>query len=123
MSYTYTASASGVYYITASFGSLSVNYTIEVTTTSTLPIVPNPPCAGTLTGQVDYITYSLQLIAAGLPDSASIGGTQLCTTCTTKAPSNPQIVQKMEKAMSLNLPVSACYDAAGNVFQITLKHQ
>jgi hypothetical protein len=120
---TYTASTSGVYYIEAVFGSQSVNYTLEVTTTGTIPIVPPPTQAGCLTGQVDYVTYSMQLIAAGLPDSASIAGTQMCSTCTTKPPSNPQIVEKLEKAMALNLPVSACYDAGGNIFQITLKHQ
>jgi len=122
-SWTYTPSVAGVYYIAVVFGSQSVNYTLEVTTTGTLPVTPNPTSAGCLTGQVNSIAYSLQLIAAGLPDTVSIAGTQMCATCAQKAPSNPNIVAKMEKAMSLNLPVSACYDSGGNVFQITLNHQ
>jgi hypothetical protein len=116
----YTASVSGVFYITvATFGE-SVNYTLEVTT----PTPPPPPsCSGgNLSGQVDYITYSLNLIAAELPDSASIGGTQLCSTCSVKAPQYPQIAEKMETAMGLNVPVSVCYDGSGNILQITLKH-
>jgi hypothetical protein len=121
VSFTYTASADGVYYVLTSFGSNSVNYTLEVTTRT--PPVP-PPCnGGNLSGQVDYITYSLTLIAAGLPDSASVGGTQLCPTCTVKAPQYPDIAQKMETAMGMNLPVSLCYDSTGNILQITLKHQ
>lgn len=120
-SFTYTASASGVYYIPVVLGSHSVTYTLEVTTT-TLPS-SSPNCSGgTLTGQVDYITYSLTLIAAGLPDSASVGGTQLCASCTIKAPAYPQIAEKMESAMSLNVPVALCYDGSGNINQITLKH-
>jgi hypothetical protein len=120
VSFSYTASADGVYYVLTSFGSNTVNYTLEVTTKT--PPVP-PACnGGNLTGQVDFITYSLTLIAAGLPDSASVGGTQLCPTCTIKAPQYPDIAQKMETAMGLNLPVSLCYDGTGNILQITLKH-
>jgi hypothetical protein len=122
-SFTYTASTAGVYYIDVVLGSQSVNYTLEVTTTGTIPVTPNPTQAGCLTGQVNSISYSLQLIAAGLPDTVTIGTTQMCPTCAQKAPSNADIVAKMEKAMSLNLPVSACYDSGGNVFQITLNHQ
>jgi hypothetical protein len=120
VSVTYTASAAGVYYVLVAFGSISVNYTLEVTTPT-----PPPPLAcngGNLSGQVDYITYSLTLVAAGLPDSASVGGTQLCSTCPIKPPQYPQIAEKMESAMSLNVPVSLCYDGTGNILQITLKH-
>jgi hypothetical protein len=117
----FTASVSGVYYILVAFGSQSVNYTLEVTT-PTLP-ASSPNCSGgNLAGQVDYVTYSLTLIGAGLPDSASVGGTQLCATCTIKAPGYPQIAEKMESAMGLNVPVSLCYDGSGNINQITLKH-
>lgn len=119
--FTYTASTSGVYYLRAAFGTLSANYTLEVTSPT-----PPPPtdCSkgGNLSGQVDYITYSLTLIGAGLPDSASVGGTQLCTMCPIKAPQYPQIAEKMETAMGLNVPVSLCYDGTGNILQITLKH-
>jgi hypothetical protein len=121
LSLNHTASVSGVYYILAAFGSQSANYTLEVTT-PTLP-ASSPNCSGgNLAGQVDYVTYSLTLIGAGLPDSASVGGTQLCATCTIKAPGYPQIAEKMESAMGLNVPVSLCYDGSGNINQITLKH-
>jgi hypothetical protein len=120
VSFTYTASADGVYYVLVAFNSNSVNYTLEVTTKT--PPVPAACNGGNLSGQVDYITYSLTLIAAGLPDSASVGGTQLCPTCTIKAPQYPDIAQKMETAMGMNLPVSLCYDGTGNILQITLKH-
>jgi hypothetical protein len=121
VSFTYTASISGVFYITVAFNSLSVNYTLEVTTPT--PPSSTPNCSGgTLTGQVDNITYSLTLIAAGLPDSASVGGTQLCATCAVKAPAYPKIAEKMETAMGLNVPVALCYDGSGNINQITLKH-
>ena len=117
----YTASVSGVFYLTVATNGESVNYTLEVNT-PTLP-TSSPNCSGgTLTGQVDYLTYSLTLIAAGLPDSASVGGTQLCATCAVKAPAYPQIAQKMETAMGLNVPVSLCYDGSGNINQIMLKH-
>jgi hypothetical protein len=117
----YIASVSGVFYITVATNAGSVNYTIEVTTPTPLP--PPPGCTGgKLTGQVDYITYSLTLIAAGLPDSASVGGTQLCATCTVKAPAHPQIAEKMATAMGLSVPVSLCYDGSGNILQITLTH-
>jgi hypothetical protein len=122
VTFSYTASTSGVYYVKVGFGTVSVNYTVQVNATGTPLGVPNPTSAGCLNGQVDSITYSLQLIAAGLPDSASIGGTQMCSSCSVKAPAYPQIVDKMENALALNVPVSACYDASGSLFQITLKH-
>lgn len=121
VSFTHTASTSGVFYITIATNSQTVNYTFEVTTP--IPLPPPPPCTGgMLTGQVDNITYSLTLIAAGLPDSASVGGTQLCATCPVKPPAYPKIAEKMETAMGLNVPVSLCYDGSGNISQITLKH-
>jgi hypothetical protein len=121
-SFTYTASVSGTYYVKASFGDVGETYTLEVNAVGTPITTPLPTQAGCLTGQVDYLTYSLQLISAGLPDSASIGGTQMCSTCTVKPPAYPEIVSKMETSIGLGATVSACYDSTGNIFQITLKH-
>ena len=84
--------------------------------------VPNPATAGCVTGQVDAITYSLQLIAAGLPDEVSIGGAKLCSSCSVKAPAYKELVDKMESAMGMNVGVSACYDNSGNIFQLKLVH-
>lgn len=121
-SWTYTVAASGTYYLVAYFGSGGTHYSLQVNAAGTPLLVPNPPQAGCLTGQVDSITYSLQLIAAGLPDTASIGGVQMCASCAVKAPAYPALVEKLEKAMSLGVGVSACYDASGNIFQLKLMH-
>lgn len=122
VSFTYQVSVPATYFILADFGSTSLNYALQVTATGTPIATPNPTSAGCLTGQVDSITYSLQLIAASLPDEASIGGTKLCSTCTVKPPAYPQLVNKLETAMGLNVGVSACYDAAGSIFQLKLIH-
>jgi hypothetical protein len=115
--------AAGTYYVTVAVNNVGVSYTLQVTTQGTPQLQANPPQAGCLTGQVDYITYSLQLIALNLPDTISVGGTQACATCSVKAPLYSQITEKLETALSRGLPVSACYDAMGNIFQISLQHQ
>jgi hypothetical protein len=118
----YTAAAAGTFYLRAYFNNPSVNFTLQVASVGTPVLNTLPTQAGCLTGQVDYLTYSLQLISAGLPDTASIGGTQMCATCTVKPPAYPEIVGKMETSIGLGATVSACYDSTGNIFQITLKH-
>jgi hypothetical protein len=122
VTFTYEVASSATYYLLVTFGSPGVNYELQVKAVGTPIVTPPPPCAGSLTGQVDSITYSLQLIAAGLPDEASIGGTKLCAGCTVKAPAYPQLVAKMETAMGLNVGVSACYDATGNIVQLKMLH-
>lgn len=122
LTFTYQVASAGVYYIVLSAASTGITYQLQITADGTLIGVVNPTSAGCLNGQIDSITYSLQLIAAGLPDEASIGGTRLCASCTVKPPAYPQLVIKMETAMSLNVGVSACYDAAGNIFQLKLLH-
>jgi hypothetical protein len=122
LSFTYQAAASGTYYLIVEAGGSGIAFQLQVTAQGTPIITPNPTLAGCVTGQVDYITYSLQLVAAGLPDEVSIGGTKLCPACTVKPPAYPLLVSKMETAMSLNVGVSACYDAAGNIFQLKLTH-
>jgi hypothetical protein len=84
--------------------------------------IPNPPTTGCLTGRVDYITYSLQLIAAGLPDEVSIGGSKACASCTVKPPLYPEISTRLESALKSNVNVEACYDSGGNIFQLKLVH-
>lgn len=118
----YQVAAAGTYYIEVVAYDTGITYQLQVTANGTPIATPNPTSAGCLTGQVDYITYSLQLIAASLPDEASIGGTKLCTTCTVKPPAYPQLVSKLETAMGLNVGVSACYDATGSIFQLKLIH-
>ncbi len=117
-----TIATSGTYYFKASFGDVGTNYSLQVKAVNAPIVSPLPTQAGCLTGQVDYLTYSLQLISAGLPDTASIGGTQMCNSCTVKPPAYAEIVSKMETSIGLGATVSACYDSTGNVFQITLKH-
>jgi hypothetical protein len=120
----YTAATAGVYYIAVEVFSNSpaaATYKLQVTAQTIIPVA-NPVQAGCVTGQVDYISYSLQLIAAGLPDTASVGGTQLCASCTVKPPAYPLLVEKMEKAMGMGVGVSACYDNNGNIFQLKLIH-
>lgn len=110
-------------YVLLTFRAKGVVYNFEVNAHGTPLGVLNPPQAGCLSGQVDSLTYSLQLIAANLPDTISIGGVQACANCTVKPPLYSQIVDKLETALRSNLPVQACYDAGGNIFQISLQHQ
>lgn len=120
--FNYQVAAPGTYYVVLVTFSAGTAYQLQVTAQGTPIVTPNPAQAGCLTGQINSITYSLQLIAAGLPDTVSIGGTQLCPFCTVKPPAYPALVEKMEKAMGLGVGVSACYDATGNIFQLTLNH-
>ena len=119
--WTYTVAAAATYFVLVTFGDTSVNYSLQVTAQGTPIVTPNPPQAGCLSGQVDYITYSLQLIAAGIPDEISIGGQKACPSCTVKAPLYPEISERIEKALRYKVNVDACYDSGGNIFQIKLR--
>lgn len=118
-----TVPAAGTYYITVAVNDVGVSYTLQVTTAGTPQLQALPAQAGCLSGQVDYITYSLQLIALNLPDTISVGGLQACATCSVKPPLYSQITEKLELALRSGLPVQACYDTNGNIFQISLQHQ
>ncbi len=117
----YQVSVGGKYYILIYTNRSSITYTFQVSATGTPIAVPNPQTAGCLTGSVDSITYSLQLIAAGLPDEVSIGGQRACASCTVKPPLYPEIADRLEKALRYKVNVDACYDSAGNIFQIKLR--
>jgi hypothetical protein len=120
-----TVPVAGTYYVTVAVNDVGVSYTLQVTTSGTPQLQALPTQAGCLSGQVDYITYSLQLIALNLPDTVSIGGAQACAsaTCIAKPPLYSQITEKLELALRSGLPVQACYDGSGNIFQISLQHQ
>jgi hypothetical protein len=120
ISLSYLVPTAGKYYILVYFASTGVNYNLQVTATGTPISVPNPASAGCLTGRVDYITYSLQLIAASLADEVSIGGQKACASCTVKAPLYPEIVTRLENALRSKVNVEACYDSSGSIFQIKL---
>jgi hypothetical protein len=122
VSFNYPVATAGTYYVALHAWAPALVYTLQVTAQGTPITTPNPAQSGCLTGQVNSITYSLQLIAAGLPDTVSIGGTQMCASCTIKPPAYPALVAKMETAMGLGVGVSACYDGTGNIFQLTLNH-
>ena len=116
----YLVPATGTYYVGVFFQGTATGYQMTVKANGTPINIPNPASAGCLTGRVDYITYSLQQIAAGLPDEFSVGGTRACATCTTKPPLYPEIANRLESALKANVNVEACYDSAGNIFQIKL---
>ena len=120
MSFTYQVATAGTYYVVLSVGSTGTAFQLKATAEGTPIAVPNPPSAGCLTGRVDYLTYSLQLIAAGLADEVSIGGSKVCATCTVKAPLYPEIVNRLENALRSKVNVEACYDSTGSIFQIKL---
>jgi len=119
---TYTVPTAGTYYVKAAFANPGTSYSLQVKAVGTPVVTALPAIAGCLTGSVDFLTYSLQLISAGLPDTGSIGGTQMCATCAVKPPAYPEIVAKMETSMGLGASVSACYDSTGNIVQIKLIH-
>lgn len=122
LTFNYQAPTAGKYYILVQTFEPTTAFKLQATATGTAIRVPNPPTAGCLTGRVDSITYSLQLIAAGLADEASIGGQKLCaaSSCTVKPPLYPEIVNRLENALKAKVNVEACYDSAGNIFQIKL---
>lgn len=120
LAFDYQVPIAGKYYIAVAAGAPSLNYKLQVTAHGTPIGVPNPPSAGCLNGRVDSITWSLQLIAAGLADEAVIGGARICTSCTVKQPLYPEIVNRLENALRSKVNVEACYDAGGNIFQIKL---
>jgi hypothetical protein len=122
ISFNYQTSVAGTYFLYLHFENNynGINYTLQVNATGTPIAVPNPQSAGCLSGKVDSITYSLQYIAVGLPDEVTIGGTRACASCTTKPPLYPEISSRLETAMNSGGSVEACYDSAGNIFQLKL---
>ena len=119
-SITYQVPVAGAYYVAVFFNSTGINYKLQAIAEGTPVAVPNPTSAGCLTGRVDYLTYSLQLIAVGLADEVSIGSQRACPSCTVKAPLYPEIVNRLELALRSKTNVEACYDSTGSIFQIKL---
>ncbi len=117
---TYQVPAAATYYVAIFFDAPGVNYRLRVTAEGTPLAVPNPTTAGCLTGKVDSILYSLQLIAAGLPDEVTIGGQRACANCVVKPPLYPEIVTRLESALKSGVNVEACHDSAGSIFQLKL---
>ena len=119
----YLVPAAGTYYVIVGISGSGVRYTLRVTSEGTPIAVPNPTTAGCLTGRVDSILYSLQRIAANLPDEVTIGGQRACSTCTVKPPLYTEISSRLELALRSNVSVEACYDAGGSIFQLKLLRQ
>lgn len=119
-SLSYLVPVPGKYFLVVEFFNSSLTYQVSANTTGTPVALPNPPNAGCLSGRVDYITFSLQRIASGLPDEVSIGGNRACASCTVKAPGYPEIADRLESAVRNNVNVEACYDSGGNIFQIKI---
>jgi hypothetical protein len=117
----YEVAAAGDYLLqVCTYASPGVQFQLQVNSVGTPIVVPNPVQAGCLLGRVDYMTYSLQLVAAGLPDEVSIGGVKACTTCQVKAPKYPELASRIENALRSKVNVEACHDGGGDIFQLKL---
>jgi uncharacterized protein (TIGR03437 family) len=81
-----------------------------------------PQLSGCLSGRVDYITYSTGPLSYGEADSASIGGTALCSTCAVKPALYPEFATRMERALERGENIQACYDSRGVIYQLKLTH-
>jgi hypothetical protein len=119
----YLVPAAGTYYLVLFFQAPGAQFTLRATAEGTPIAVPNPASAGCLNGKVDSMLYSLQRIAAGLPDEVTIGGQRACATCTVKPPLYPEISNRLEGALRSGVNVEACYDSAGSIFQLKLLRQ
>ncbi len=91
------------------------------------PLVPvagqsGPQLKGCITGQVDYITYQIAGLPFGQPSDVSIGGTDLCSTCTVRTPLYSEFAKPMELALKRNKTIKACYDANGIIYQVTIQN-
>lgn len=80
----------------------------------------SPPISGCISGQVDYVSYSVQLLNFERPDEVSIAGTKLCAGCDIKPPIYPEFVRRMERSMSQKKNVEACYDSKGMIFKVKI---
>jgi len=116
----YQVPASGDYYLWAHFGTAGVNYKLELKADGIPLDTPLPAEAGCMTGQVDYLNFSLKFISLNLPDDLSIGGVKACPTCTVKPPLYSAIVEKLESALKANVNVEACHDAQGNIIRVKM---
>jgi uncharacterized protein (TIGR03437 family) len=83
---------------------------------------PSPTIAGCLTGQVDLMTYQVGHVPFGVPVAASIGGTQMCSTCQVKPPVSLEFASRMENSIRKKEPVQACYDSTGFVYTLKIVH-
>ena len=120
---TYLVPVAGTYYVILGFDVSGARFSLRATSEGTPIAVPNPTTTGCLTGRVDSMLYSLQRIAAGLPDEVTIGGQRACATCTVKSPLYPEISNRLEAALRSGINVEACYDSAGSIFQLKMLRQ
>ncbi|MFN7922340.1 MAG: hypothetical protein U0Q16_19715 [Bryobacteraceae bacterium] len=121
VSWLYQVATGGDYYVGVFTGSAGVNFRLEVTADGTPIVTPLPAQAGCVFGQVDFVEYSLRLVAMGLPDRLSIGGQEICGNCTAKPPLYEPIVREIKDAMRMGVNVEACYDDKGNIFKVKLQ--
>lgn len=90
------------------------------------PLVPiagqtGPILKGCITGQVDSISYPIAGLPFGQPNDLSIGGTDLCPTCTIRTPLYSEFVKPMEIALKRGKTIKACYDQNGIIYQVTIQ--
>jgi uncharacterized protein (TIGR03437 family) len=81
-----------------------------------------PTLVNCLTGQVDYMTYQLGHVPFSVPVAASIGGTQLCSTCQVLPPTSEQFATRMENSIKYKESVKACYDQTGTIYTLEVVH-
>jgi uncharacterized protein (TIGR03437 family) len=84
--------------------------------------IATPTISGCLTGQVDYVTYQLGQVPFSIPVTASIGGTQLCSTCLVQPPTSAEFATRMEKSIQYKETVQACYDQTGTIYTLKVVH-
>ena len=123
LSFEYQVAAAGKYYLMVQTFTPTTAFEMQVKAVGTPLLTALPASAGCLSGKVDSILYSLQLIAAGLPDEVTIGGQRACRGCTVKPPLYTEIANRLESALRSGVSVEACYDSAGSIFQLKLLRQ
>lgn len=89
---------------------------------SQMASIASPAITNCLTGQVDYVTYQLGHVPFSIPVAASIGGTQLCSTCQVQPPTSAEFATRMEKSIKYKETVQACYDQTGTIYTLKVVH-
>lgn len=123
LAFEYQVATAGTYYVMIQTFRSNTSFQAQVNAKGTPLVTALPATAGCLTGKVDSVVYSLQLIAAGLPDEVTIGGQRACRSCTVKPPLYTEVASRLENALRSGVNVEACYDSAGSIFQLKLLRQ
>ena len=122
VTFDYQVPAAGDYFMVACpYQSTGVQFQIEAKAEGTPLVTALPAQAGCLFGAVDFIEYSLRLVAVNLPDRLSIGGSEVCANCLVKPPIHDGIARKLEDAMRMAVNAEACYDDKGAIFKVKLQ--